>query len=215
VIIRKPVSKGVRLLAAALFVLGVMVSVSAATQSAALAAGCSPSGNNYPTANCYNYSVSHVCEEISPSGDADQANICTDIYTSWTQASATSSGSFDIWGVGEYYCQGASAQCKGINGQNSLAISEVAGGSGSFSESSRDYTCSTTACPDGGRAQVATAHLTGTIPSAIGAMGKPNQCFTVTATVSSGDAILTNDAGSAYHAAKNFSTTATICYVNG
>jgi hypothetical protein len=118
---------------------------------------------------------------ISPASNADQAIICTDIYASWTAASVTSSGRFDVWGTGEYYCQGASQQCKGMNVKNSLAIwayatqtpeGPVSGpifpDSPTDTESSNSYTCSTTSCPittsASTRVYVSTTHYTGIVP---------------------------------------------------
>lgn len=171
----------------------------------ALAAGCAPSGGQFPNGNCYNYVVSHVCEQISPSSNADQADICTDIYASWTQASSTGEGSLDIWGEGEYYCQGSSGQCKGIHAENTISVTadKFTGNQEvpvTYSESSIDYTCSTTACPDGSRAMLGTTHYTSTIPSALDLdLGSYTLCYDATATIPSGDAILVSNTSTAYH----------------
>jgi hypothetical protein len=159
-----------------------MASMSAATQGSALAAGCALQPNNIaPNGNCFTQNLAHVCERISPASNADQAIICTDIYASWTAASVTSSGRFDVWGTGEYYCQGASQQCKGMNVKNSLAIwayatqtpeGPVSGpifpDSPTDTESSNSYTCSTTSCPittsASTRVYVSTTHYTGIVP---------------------------------------------------
>jgi hypothetical protein len=210
-----------RLLIAALFTLGTMISISVATQGSALAAACDPTGGVFPNGNCSNYVVSHKCEQISPSSNADQADICTDIYASWTQASATGEGSVDIWGEGEYYCQGSSEQCKGINGQNSVSVTATTfTGSSEIhptdSESSADYTCSTTACPLGGRAMVATTHVTNIIPSAFDIdLGSYTLCYSATATIPTGDAVLVSDTSTAYHPAATFSTSASFCFTAG
>jgi len=169
------------------------------------------SGGTAPLGTCFNVGLAHKCEQIGPTlSNGNTADICVDITTSWTSGPGIN-GSLDIWGTGEYYCQGPSTQCKGIHGQNSLRVVAGATAASEFdfssTQSSRDYTCSTTSCPDGGRAMVSTTHYTGGI-----ADFHPNPCFTVTETIPTGNAILVNGTSTAFHPPANFSVTASICY---
>jgi hypothetical protein len=215
---KKPARRGVRLLLAVLLALGAAVSVSAATQGSARAAACDPVNGQFPNGNCYNYVLSHVCEQISPSSNADQADICTDIYASWTAASYSSQGTLDIWGVGEYYCQGASVQCKGVNASNTLAVTghPAGGGTTHASESSGTYMCSTTSCPNGGRVKWPTGHFTAPIASGVNEGTKSyTACYDLSSTIPSGNAILVSDTSTAYHPLYDFTRSrSNVCFAS-
>jgi hypothetical protein len=216
----KAAPRGAGLLLALLVVIGSTVSVSLGTQQSALAAGCDPTGNAmsgyyFPVATCYTYQVAHLCEVIGTlPANGNQAVVCTDIYTAWSTNEDPET--FDIWGDGEYYCQGPSEQCKGMNVKNTLDVSAgtvaIGDGNPSESESSPTYTCSTTSCPNGAREKVATTHYMGAGPAfpPLGAQQPP--CFVVTATVPQGDAILVNGTTTAYHPTFDFPVSAKLCY---
>ena len=221
----KPAPRGSGLLLSLLFVIGSTVSVSLGTQQSALAAtsGCAPTGDAmsgyyFPVATCSTYPVVHLCEVIGTlSANGNQALVCTDIYTSW--ATNVDPATFDIWGDGEYYCQGASGQCKGMNVKNTLDVSPGAvaleEGNPSESESSLSYTCGgATSCPNGKRVFLATTHYAGDVLNTpqFGGQLPPPACYVVTATVPQGDAILVNGTTAAYHPPFDLPVSATLCY---
>jgi hypothetical protein len=113
--------------------------------------------------------------------NGNQAVVCNDINK------AATAGGFELWGTGEYFCQGPSVQCKGIHASNSLITSFGDAQSPAFS-------CSTTACPNGGRAMVSTAHVF--VPAGF--------CVVAVATIPAGDAILVNGTSTAFHPAADF-----------
>ncbi|MBO0883564.1 MAG: hypothetical protein J2P17_25170 [Mycobacterium sp.] len=213
--IRNPRLRGAKLLLAFLLAAGATAFALLGVQQPASAAACTVSaGGTAPQGTCYNVQLAHKCESIGTLPNGNEADICVDIWTSWSTGSGTN-GTLELWGTGEYYCQGPSTQCKGINGQNSLRVdagaTALAGANESSTQQSRDYTCSTTSCPAGGRAMVSTTHAQGyatRFPLA-------NACFTATETIPTSNAILVNGTSTAFHPQANFSVKANICYDDG
>jgi hypothetical protein len=142
----------------------------------------------------------HLCHVIGTLPNSNQAVVCSDIEV------APVSGGVEIWGAGEYYCQGPDLQCKGIHADNTmffLTTNAIPPFTGTFQN--RPYECSTTGCPNGptpnNRAIVSTPHrfiITG-------------ECDIVTATVSTGAAVLVNGTSTAFHPQSSVSVTDTIC----
>ena len=126
--------RGTRLLLALVLALGMTAFASMATQQSAHAAVA-------PAA----FGVMHKCEVIGTAPNGNQAVVCSDINA------AAVAGGFELWGTGEYFCQGPSVQCAGIRASNNLLTPD-----GSFGN--RPFVCLTTACPNSGRAMVSTTH---------------------------------------------------------
>ena len=110
-VLKKPMSRGMRILAALLITAATVISLSAATQGSALAASCAPGWTgsevqngttlDFPVAvSCYNYGISHVCHDMGSSNSV-HAIECEDLYISWNNST------YSIWSVGDYYCQAA------------------------------------------------------------------------------------------------------------
>lgn len=158
-----------RILLALLCATGIAGSVTVVTESSAQAAtpacnGVSASGyfkvySGQPSCIVPN---SHKCMQVGSASDNGQetANECADI-------SVLDSGSTtDIWGTGEFYCQGVSLKCDEIDvtvGISATPTSDpLAAASTAYSS---EYVC-TSGCPNGGRAMVSTTHLHGMGPNA-------------------------------------------------
>ena len=149
-------------------------------------------------------SAHHVCQVIGALPNSNQAVVCSDIEV------APVSGGVEVWGAGEYYCQGPDLQCKGIHADNTMfffttnVIPPFAG-----TVQNRPYQCSTTGCPNGptpnNRAIVSTPHrfiITG-------------ECDSVTATVSTGAAVLVYGTSAAFHPQSSVSAADIICGNSG
>jgi hypothetical protein len=98
-----------------------------------------------------------VCKAIGTSTNGGTSAVeCADIYVN----TPTSSGWADIWGEGEYYCQGQHPQCLGMNVENSIVVSSSTFGPPD-TESSGNFKCNPNvgACPNGGRQFVGTPHV--------------------------------------------------------
>lgn len=203
---------GVRLLLLMSLVIGSLAGVSLAAQQPAMAAaGCAgiPGGNGdllfHAAGPCYTVPVAHKCEAIGTLGNGNQADICTDIYTSYDTTR------YEIWGTGEYYCQGPSVQCKGIHAGNTMTITlsldAIANGDPDPHNpyTSPSYECSTTSCPNGDRAKLSTGHYGTT-------KGGGAFCVGAQATIPTGDAILVQGTSTAYHPGSAFSVSAELCY---
>lgn len=167
-----------RLLLALLVALGMTVFASVATQRSAHATGL-------PAATV---GVSHKCEVVNTLSNGNQAVVCTDINMANTPTGV------EVWGTGEYFCQGPSVQCKGIHANNTLTFRDLTGTLRVLQN--QPFQCSTTACPNGGRAMVSTSHL-----------GISGLCVTVTATVTTSAAILVNGTSTAFHPPTDFPVT--------
>jgi hypothetical protein len=142
----------------------------------------------------------HQCKVIGTLPNSNQAVVCSDIELTPV------AGGVEVWGTGEYYCQGPDLQCKGIHADNTMsfittnAIPPFAG-----SSQNTPYQCSTTACPNGtppnNRALVSTGHRF--IVTA--------ECDIITATVNTGAAVLVYGTSAAFHPSSSVSVQATIC----
>jgi hypothetical protein len=181
-VFKKPMSRGIRLFAALLIAMATIVSISAASQGRALAASCAPGWTgsevqngttlDFPVAvSCSNYPISHVCDDMGSSGGV-HAIECEDIYISWNNSS------YNIYSVGDYYCQSAVGKvpCAAMNVSQLLWEGAGASLSDQTGVLPKSYSCTASAstCPgDLGQtapeAQVASPHLTGTTPT--------NQCI--------------------------------------
>jgi hypothetical protein len=182
---KKPSRKAARILLALVCIVGIMVSVSAATEQHALALSCSPAPPTTGTvegyevttlkytigAMCSNVEVDHQCEDIGSHGGVDAIE-CADIWMSFSTAN------INLWGDGEYYCQGPFGykQCAamsvdqifefGVLGSNPNGVS-------TYGHPGGNYTCSGSSCPSGttsttGRAWIDTYHFSGSLGQAGG-----------------------------------------------
>ncbi|HUN30464.1 MAG TPA: hypothetical protein VMU95_00475 [Trebonia sp.] len=178
--LKKPSRKVARLLLALAFVVGITVSFSAATTQHALALSCSPGSSSTSTvdgqtvttltytfgATCSNVEVDHQCADLG-NHSSIHAIECADIYMSF------STSNLNLWGVGEYYCQGPFGyeQCAAMSVDQAFEFGVLGtdpSGTGVYGHPGGDYTCSGSGCPAGGRALVDTYHFSGTLAQAGG-----------------------------------------------
>lgn len=211
----RPARRGVRVLLALFLVLGAAIFVSAATPRTALASSCvTNSGNNQVqfSQGCYSIPITHSCQVIGySSGGGTQAVECADIYVTWASDSADP----EMWGVGEFYCQGVYAQCAGMNVISRVNVSPdlsvIEGGPGGGGTLSNRYLCnpSVGACPNGGRAQVSSGHISdySELPEEPGV----GACYTVTATEPAGN-VIAIPYTAAIHSGGDVSSQADICF---
>lgn len=204
---------GLRLLLFVSLVLSAAAGVSVAAQQPAIADAPCTGTPAFPPPNlafnakgpCYTVPVVHKCEVIGTLSNGNKAVICTTIYTSYDMTH------YEIWGTGEYYCQGPSVQCKGIHAGNNLVItlslSAIANGSPDPDNpmGSPSYMCSTTSCPNGNPVVLSTGHYGAT-------KGGGSFCVGAKATVPSGIAILVQGTSTAFHPSSDFSVSAELCY---
>jgi hypothetical protein len=164
----KSLRKSIKLMAILLAVFATAAAVATAAPQKALAAGCgvqstSPSGaatDVYLSADltCDNISVAHKCVTMG-GNNGIFALECADIYVSYTP------DSFDVYGVGEYYCQGPDgyARC------DSMSVDQVLlTDTGEYGHPGGNYTCSGSSCA-AARATVDTYHYTGSLVTSAGA----------------------------------------------
>ncbi len=154
---RKPRTVIIRIVLALLCTLGTAASVSVATQNSAQAATCTPTfsksaGVWYVPYGCNGVGIpgSHKCQytgAINESVGLTETVECADIVATNT-SSAT-----QIWGEGEFYCQGAYVECQAM----SVSVYDIVGAT--YGSPTSHYGCNGT-CSDGGRAMVSTAHFT-------------------------------------------------------
>jgi hypothetical protein len=152
--------KGSRLLVALLAALGMAATIATAAPQPALAATCTPitsGGTVYVTAGltCYGVGLSHHCVSMGASGGITAIE-CADIDMNYTPTS------FDIYGVGEYYCQGPSGYttCKAMHVNQVLYAQDYyTGHLGTYGHPGGYYSCSGNCTPQ--RALVSTYHFTG------------------------------------------------------
>jgi hypothetical protein len=154
----------IRITFSLLFVIGVAIPLSAAVPAAsARAATCTPtlaSGVWKVPYGCGGVilSTSHRCQQtgiIANTGGYGPTTTdeCADIAVS------NSSGGPQIWGEGEFYCQGAATECQGMNVSVDYKITAVSGDN--YSSPNRNYKCNPDVgfCPIGKHAMVATQHF--------------------------------------------------------
>lgn len=156
---RAPSRRGLRLLLALLLALGTTVAGSVTTQHAAQAATCVPAQESsgwHVGYGCGSERIpaAHHCMIVGISNDGSTEGVeCADIYVTDT-ADAT-----QIWGEGEYYCQGSHPQCLGMRVTVWVSVNAVAYiGSVPATSVEGTYSC-TTSCPNGGQADVSTTHV--------------------------------------------------------
>jgi hypothetical protein len=100
--------------------------------------------------------LSHYCVSMGPSSGGITAIECADIDMNYTPTS------FDIYGVGEYYCQGASgyATCNAMDVDQVMYVENIMTGNlGTCGHPGGYYTCSGNCATQ--RALVSTYHFTG------------------------------------------------------
>jgi hypothetical protein len=142
----------------------------------------------------------HSCVAIGTLPNGNQAVICSDIELQPV------SGGVEVWGEGEYYCQGPDRQCNGIHADNNMTFittNVIPPFQGTVQNN--PYQCITTGCPNGGRAAVSTPHR----------FINTQQCDNIVATVSTGAAILPKGTSQAFHPGSDLSVTQTICGNSG
>jgi hypothetical protein len=146
----------------------------------------------------------HSCVAIGTLPNGNQAVVCSDIELQLVPDGV------EVWGEGEYYCQGPDVQCNGIHANNNMTFITVSGFPPVVGTvQNNPYQCSTTACPNAAppnnRALVSTPHrfiING-------------ECDNIVATVSTGAAILPKGTSQAFHPGSNLSVTQTICGNSG
>jgi hypothetical protein len=159
--------RGARLSLALLFVVGTVVSVSVGAEQSAFAS-CAPAGSGYTytiTAGCYSVEVYSKCltfGSYEDSGGVTYAVECADIY-----ATVQSDDTVDVWGEGEFSCQGEHPQCAGMNVIDSFTATLTdtqipPPNTNTTTENSGGWQCNPTvgACPDGGHKELGTPHVT-------------------------------------------------------
>jgi len=157
-IFRKPLRRASRLLAALLVVLGMAAAITTVTTQHAFAATCGVEstdglGTEYLAhgLTCDNVPLSHVCTVMGGNGGVNAIE-CTDLYISYTP------GGYDVYGVGEYYCQSTAgySQCAAMSVDQ--AMYNTLGGV--YGHPGGNYTCTGSSCATQ-RALVDTYHDTG------------------------------------------------------
>jgi hypothetical protein len=149
-----------RILLTLLCTAGFVGSVTAVTQSSAQAAtvncaGTSPSAGvfyvYYGQSSCV-VPISHKCMQVGSAAGSETADECADISVNNTGSSV------QIWGTGEFYCQGASGKCDEIDVTVGASATDENAGSPVTVHTPSPYVC-TSGCPNGSRADVSTAHI--------------------------------------------------------
>jgi hypothetical protein len=186
-------TRSLRFLLSLLVVLAGAVSISVATPHAAQAATPPPpppcvsgSGTSFTVhRGCASQRIpgAHACANIGPSTGATTAVQCADLYATDT------TGGVELWGEGEFYCQGASPQCAGMNVNIGFSYTDLDTGAESTGNP-RNYTCNPTvgACSNGGKAEVSTAHSS-----------VPQDCFQLYSWEPVGNVISVKGVSGAYH----------------
>jgi len=142
----------------------------------------------------------HSCVVIGTLPNGNQAAICADIELQLVPDGV------EVWGEGEYYCQGPDRQCNGIHADNNMTFITVSGFPPVVGTvQNNPYQCVTTGCPNGGRAFVSTPHR----------FIIDGECDNIVATVSTGAAILPKGTSRAFHPGSDLSVTQTICGNSG
>ncbi len=142
--------------------------VSAATQIPAHAASCTPVQKGSQWWIPYGCSgviipASHRCYQLGSTTDSagtTDADECADISAA---NDGGSTGYAQLWGEGEFYCQGVYSQCQGMNVNIDFSYTVDNSIGGAWTAPERNYTCNPNpgpACPDGGRALISTEHAT-------------------------------------------------------
>jgi hypothetical protein len=148
--------------------------------------------------------LQHACRAIGTLPNGNQAVVCSDIELQPV------SGGVEVWGEGEYYCQGPDVQCNGIHADNNMTFITVSGFPPVVGTvQNNPYQCVTTGCPNAAppnnRALVATPHR----------FIKTSECDNIVAVVSTGAAILPKGTSQAFHPGSDLSVTQTVCGNSG
>jgi hypothetical protein len=180
--LKRPPGKTVRILLALVFIVGMTAAFSAATEQHALALSCNPGitttkpidGVKVTTltytfgATCYNDPVDHQCVDMGGHGGVDAIE-CADIEMSFSPTG------LNVWGVGEYYCQGPFGykQCAAMSVDQVFyfgAFGSDPNGVSTYGHPGGYYTCSGSGCPTNPtpRAMVGTYHFSGSLGQAGG-----------------------------------------------
>lgn len=146
----------------------------------------------------------HSCVAIGTLPNGNQAVVCSDIELQPV------SGGVEVWGEGEYYCQGPDVQCNGIHADNNMTfITTNVAPPKEGTVQNNPYQCVTTACPSAAppnnRAFVSTPHR----------FISTQECDNIVATVSTGAAILPKGTSQAFHPQNSVSVTRTLCGNSG
>jgi hypothetical protein len=217
-----PAHKGVRLLLALFLVVATTAFALVVVEHTAQAATCAAQkeANGYHIPNgCSSVPIpaAHHCMVVGTSNDGTTQGVeCADLY-----ATNSAQNEFDVWGEGEFYCQGSHPRCLGMNVEVWFSITVA--GIHPATTTNGTYKCNTTspACPNGGQAAIATTHWQGFGPvpanycvvaqsfePADGAIvtTAPNKNYT------NSEVISINGASAASHArAENLSNNETVC----
>jgi hypothetical protein len=167
---KRPRIRIARIIAAAVFALGIALPVSAAIPAAAAqASSCSQVpwkafGDWYLPYGCSGLlPASHVCVEYPGvgmvNGSAIQPIQCADIAYKNVDYNNGFDDSGELWGEGEFYCQGEATECQGMNVS---VYDKVENSSGTdYTSPNSNYKCNPDVgfCPDGGRVKVSTQHF--------------------------------------------------------
>ena len=130
-----------------------------------MAASCTPTENTTTDIWIIPYGCSAVV--IPPSHKCQIFNLipvnfgglleaiqCVDVYAT------NVSGHQEVWGEGEFYCQGEYVQCQGMNVNVDFSYTDNPA-NGNVTVPLRNYKCNGSGCPDGGRALISTQHSPG------------------------------------------------------
>jgi hypothetical protein len=112
-----------------------------------------------PSAGCGSViPSSHNCKIIATSADTSATSLtqgveCVSVYTKWT-----SPDSAQIWGEGQFYCQGENSQCLRMNVAIDLSVIDIDKGAAAVTVPLKNYSCAAD-CPAIGRAVVDTERV--------------------------------------------------------
>jgi hypothetical protein len=203
---RKIHSRGARILLALFITFGSVVFATAATSGAAWAAsGCTATldDGDYvisQSVTCYGLQVVHECVTIGSTSNTSAVE-CSDVYANTDSGNDTA----QLWGNGEYYCQGTYSQCEGMNVKNTFSLNS--------NSSSASFTCNDTSslCPNGSRQNVGTAKVQVSEVNQYFPVDTP-VCYSVTASDPAGNVIAVYGASSAFHASSAETTAIEVCF---
>jgi len=144
--------------------MAVPLSAAAPSSAHAAAASCSITVQNGVFEIAYGcggglISASHACQQTGIVVNTDGTTTtdeCADV------AVADNAGGAQVWGEGEFYCQGDETECQGMNVSVYVYVENSSGTD--YTSPATNYKCNPTIgfCPDGGRAMVSSPHFTAT-----------------------------------------------------
>lgn len=106
---------------------------------------------NYGQSGCV-VPISHKCAQVGSAAGSETADECADVTVTDNSSAA------QLWGTGEFYCQGPSDKCDEMSVKVGVSVTNENGQSIASTAYSSTYVC-TSGCPNGGRALVSTSHL--------------------------------------------------------